>query len=347
MGQGRATLSRMDAAPTSDGEGGEVDDALLALSVRPAELASAAGLAPTPFHHPAWHETWLRHFRAEGDVLFLAITRGEAPVGFATLDLGPSAARELGDHNVRDYAGPVAAPGEEETVAGVVLDFLAEDFARAATFWGLASDDPVLPWLAAAAEGHGWAVERVAEAVCPALDLPGDFDAYLAGLRKHDRHELRRKLRHLAAAGGAHYSSTGDAGEIAAGFDTFLALMRTSRPDKAAFLAPAMEAFFRDLVTVFADLGMARLGTLTLDGAPVAMTFSFERDGITYLYNSGYDPAHAGLSVGLLSKALAIRDAIERGQRRFDFLRGDEAYKRHLGGSPREVVTLELTRPGW
>ena len=38
------------------------------------------------------------------------------------------------------------------------------------------------------------------------------------------------------------------------------------------------------------------------------------------------------MSVGVLSKALCIRDSIERGKKRFDFLKGDEHYKYHLGG---------------
>jgi CelD/BcsL family acetyltransferase involved in cellulose biosynthesis len=46
--------------------------------------------------------------------------------------------------------------------------------------------------------------------------------------------------------------------------------------------------------------------------------------------------------VGLLSKVYALRDSIERGKRTFDFLRGDEEYKRHLGGVPRAVLTLRL-----
>jgi len=42
-----------------------------------------------------------------------------------------------------------------------------------------------------------------------------------------------------------------------------------------------------------------------------------------------------------------IRRAIEGGYRRFDFLRGDEAYKREWTAS--EAVTQELVafRPGW
>ncbi len=38
------------------------------------------------------------------------------------------------------------------------------------------------------------------------------------------------------------------------------------------------------------------------------------------------------MSVGVLSKVLCIKDSIERGKKKFDFLKGDERYKYHLGG---------------
>jgi CelD/BcsL family acetyltransferase involved in cellulose biosynthesis len=58
----------------------------------------------------------------------------------------------------------------------------------------------------------------------------------------------------------------------------------------------------------------------------------FEYNDCIYLYNSGYDPRYTSLSAGLLSKVLAIKDSIERGVKRFDFLKGAETYKYHLGG---------------
>jgi CelD/BcsL family acetyltransferase involved in cellulose biosynthesis len=116
--------------------------------------------------------------------------------------------------------------------------------------------------------------------------------------------------------------------------------MRVSREDKDAFLTEQMEAFFRDLAVSMAAVGMVRLSTLLLDGKTVAMLFCFETDETTYLYNSGFDPAESHLAVGLLSKAYAIDDAIARGKQHFDFLRGEEEYKRHLGGEPREVLRL-------
>jgi CelD/BcsL family acetyltransferase involved in cellulose biosynthesis len=172
--------------------------------------------------------------------------------------------------------------------------------------------------------------------------LPGDFGAFVAGLGKHDRHELRRKLRHLGEAGAVAFESATTPSEVQRDFDRFLEFMRISRDDKDEFLTPVMEAFFRDLATTFARLGMARLSTLSVDGKAAAMLFSFENADTTFLYNSGYDPEFAPLAVGLLSKAYAVEDSIKRGKTSFDFLRGDEEYKRRLGGVPKEVVRLTM-----
>jgi CelD/BcsL family acetyltransferase involved in cellulose biosynthesis len=50
------------------------------------------------------------------------------------------------------------------------------------------------------------------------------------------------------------------------------------------------------------------------------------------------------LSVGLLNKALCIREAIEEGRRAFDFLRGSERYKYDLGGTDRLLYRIAVRR---
>jgi CelD/BcsL family acetyltransferase involved in cellulose biosynthesis len=52
-----------------------------------------------------------------------------------------------------------------------------------------------------------------------------------------------------------------------------------------------------------------------------------------YLYNSGYNPDYRPLSIGVLSKYFCIKSSIENRKRRFDFLKGAEKYKFHLGGN--------------
>ncbi len=319
-------------------------ETLQALAPEWAELhASLPGA--TPFIHPAWHETWLRHFAAGVDPAFLAIRRDHHLLGVAALDLAHGVTRQLGDHNVCDYAGVLAAPGEEATVAGAVIAWLRNQGLPALELWGMAADSPMPAAFATAATAVGWATVEAVEAVCPVATLPGDFETYLASLRKHDRHEVRRKLRHLAAAGDVTFQSATTPEDVAPQFERFLEFMHISRDDKDEFLTPQMEAFFRDLAQTFAALGMVRLSTLALDGVATAIVFAFENEETTFLYNSGYDPAFAHLAVGLLSKTYAIRDAIGRGKRTFDFLRGDEKYKYDLGGRPRQVLTIHLSAP--
>ena len=305
------------------------------------EWAELFGRVPgvPPFLHPDWHRVWLRHFGREASPVFLSIRREAALAGVAAFDMHREEARELGDPNVRDYGGPLALPGEEHAVASGILEWLREDLTPGLTFWGLPADAPITVAVSEAAEVSGWTLERTPESAAPRVELPSGFDSFVASLSKHDRHELRRKLRHLEAAGDVRFETSVKPGES---MTDLFHLMRISRDDKDEFLTPPMENFFRDLAQTFSGLGMLRLGRLTLDGELAAMTMSFESGGITYLYNSGYDPAYAKLAVGLVSKAYAIREAIERGQTRFDFLRGNEDYKHHLGGIPREIVTLRL-----
>jgi CelD/BcsL family acetyltransferase involved in cellulose biosynthesis len=71
---------------------------------------------------------------------------------------------------------------------------------------------------------------------------------------------------------------------------------------------------------------------------------NFDYEGSYLLYNSGYDPGYSHLSVGLLNKALSIKDAVERGRESFEFLRGTERYKYDLGAQDRAIYRLTVHR---
>jgi hypothetical protein len=61
-----------------------------------------------------------------------------------------------------------------------------------------------------------------------------------------------------------------------------------------------------------------------------------------YLYNSGYDPTHSYLSVGLLSKVLSLKDSIDAGRNTCDFLKGAEEYKYRLGGREIPIYSCHI-----
>ena len=104
-----------------------------------------------------------------------------------------------------------------------------------------------------------------------------------------------------------------------------------------------MERFFRRVIVALAARGAARLAFLDVAERPIAAFVMLEWEDTVGLYNSGFAPERAALSPGLVLLAGVVRDAIERGRRRFDFLRGEERYKYEFGPSAEEVhaVTIE------
>jgi CelD/BcsL family acetyltransferase involved in cellulose biosynthesis len=127
--------------------------------------------------------------------------------------------------------------------------------------------------------------------------------------------------------------------------ETFLHLFRSSRPDKAEFMDEPMVRFFRAVAEAMAGQGQLRLYLLDVDGRPGAAVLCLECGRTTYLYNNGFDPGLASLNVGTICKVLTIRDCIERGRRVYDFLKGAEPYKKHLGGKPVPLVRCLLNFP--
>jgi CelD/BcsL family acetyltransferase involved in cellulose biosynthesis len=127
--------------------------------------------------------------------------------------------------------------------------------------------------------------------------------------------------------------------------DSFVALHRRSRAGKARFMDDRMEAFFRDVAPRLAEAGWAALWLLWLGERPAAALFCLEYAGTVGLYNSGFDPEARALSPGVVLIARTIEDAIGRGFRRYDFLRGEEPYKYGFGAVPTDVMRLTVERP--
>jgi CelD/BcsL family acetyltransferase involved in cellulose biosynthesis len=181
------------------------------------------------------------------------------------------------------------------------------------------------------------------EDVVPGAALPATWEEYLAGLRKKDRHELRRKLRRLDDYGDYRLVQAGG-DNLQESLTAFLSLMEESKEEKREFLTPERGEFFGRMASAMNEAGYLRLFFLELDGERVAGSLCFDYGGRRFLYNSGYRLAYGAYSVGLLLKALCIKQAIEEGLSYFDFLRGQEQYKHHLGGQPLNLYRMTVRR---
>ena len=62
-------------------------------------------------------------------------------------------------------------------------------------WYNIPENSPTLAVLQGAAEQRGWRYSQETLQPCPEIPLPGDWETYLAGIDKKQRHEIRRKMR--------------------------------------------------------------------------------------------------------------------------------------------------------
>ena len=299
----------------------------------------------TVFLMPQWQEIWWDAFRNGREMAGFYLRQPEGVTAIASLARQGRALSFVGNSETFDYNDFMIRPGGEADFFAALLGWLERENWEALELPSLIETSPTLEYLPDLARQQGYAVEISPEDVTPGLALPSTWEEYLAGLSKKNRHELRRKLRRLEAVENWRWYSVREPAAVSDRLDDFLTLMRQSDPEKAAYMTPEREAFFRRVAQRTAELDLLRLYFLELDGQDVAASLCFDYNGTRFLYNSGYNPEYGYYSVGLLLNALCLREAIELGQGYFDFLRGPESYKYHLGGQDRNIYRMVVSKP--
>ena len=297
--------------------------------------------APHPFITPGWLDTWWGSFGGSDELFLRAVKRDNETLGIVPLRVNGGVARFIGSADVCDYLDFLVKPGAEPEYFEAVLNSVKSYGIKTLELESLRPDSTALNFLVPAAKMGDNSVEVVDTDVTLEMTLPATWDSYLLSLPTHQRHETSRKLRRLEEAGAVRFDIK-PSENVDEGMATLLRLLRISRSDKAQFMTENMETFFRRLASAMDQAGLLRIGQLWLKDAIVASIMCFDYNGTRYLYNSGYAPEFSSLSVGLLSKVYSIKNAIEQKMVSYDFLKGAEVYKYHLGGIEMPISRLRI-----
>jgi CelD/BcsL family acetyltransferase involved in cellulose biosynthesis len=259
-----------------------------------------------------------------------------------------------------DYATVLADPADLPDVAEALVDLLASAAGPheahpepwdAVDLRRFRDGDPALDAVRAAFErraaGAGWSVVVEVEDVCPVAVLPADagIDDLLATLGKKERHEIRRKVRRAEAAGTVELVRSPDP---LADLDAFIDLHQKRWGADGLF--PPTEGgamsrrFFARLFELCAPESLLDLRFLEVEGRRIAAGVSFEDAEAVYYYNAGVDPEARDMSPGVVMVERYVRDALDRGKGRLDFLRGDESYKYEWGAVDSPIRRLLVSR---
>lgn len=192
------------------------------------------------------------------------------------------------------------------------------------------------------------------ERSAPWLDLDALRAAggdYLASLGAGTRQQIRRSGRFYAAGGALHLARCDDPATLDAWFPDLVALHGATwarRGQVGAFATPFLERFHRTFMERALARGQLDLLRVLGGWGVVGFLYNLRANGCVHAYQSALaDPTgqpHA--KPGLTCHALAVADALARGDHTYDFLAGDQRYKRSLANREATLVWAELARPG-
>ncbi len=273
---------------------------------------------------------------------------GAAPLFHTRNKEGKPALMFVGAIEVSDFLDFIALPeGLPDFIKGM-LDVLISDQSIPAwevlDLYNILEDSPSFKSLSSEAEIRGWHYQKSPLQPSPYIPLPDDFETYLAGIDKKQRHEIRRKLRNVEQSlseGSLYITQSED--QLNSDVETFINMMAQD-PNKKDFLTPQMRQHIRNTAQTAFNEGWLQLAFFTLDGGKAAANMSFIFNDRLWLYNSGWDWDFREFSPGWVLLANLIQWAVEQGINEFDFMRGDEDYKYKFGGIDRQIFRVAITK---
>src|SRR4030042_3349951 len=273
-------------------------------------------------------------------------------IGIAPLFLtdnidGEPALMLIGSIEISDYLDVITRPPDLPAFLEALLEHLAGTSIPKLPmldWYNLLESSPTIPALQAAAEKRGWTYAQESLQHCPYIPLPGDWEKYLGGIDKKQRHEIRRKMRRAEEYYlPVRWYIAEDESKLDQEVEGFLKLMACD-PEKAKFLTPAIRTQMHSMLQAAHRAGWLQLAFVEVNGEKAAGYLNFDYMNHIWVYNSGMEFTSKELSLGWVLLGYLLQWANEHKRESFDFMRGDEQYKYRFGAIDRRVVRLTVRK---
>lgn len=174
---------------------------------------------------------------------------------------------------------------------------------------------------------------------------------FVDGLERGMRQKLKRSIRDFESVGPLRLDAAASLEEALAFLEDLKVLhvkAWQSRGKEGSFANPFLNRFHDALIRSHFDQGLVQMLRLSAGDRPVGYLYNLVHRGVVYQYQSGFDldaSRGSGWRPGLVSHVLAIELNRDAGLARYDFLAGDQRYKKDLGNAGGSMVWITLQRP--
>ena len=287
---------------------------------------------PSPHLLHPWLVAWWRHFGEGRELAVQVAYRGDRLIGALPVCIqrrhGVRVLTFLGADQVA-LADLLLASGERAGICAELAERAKATKHDYADFHGLPGSSRLKKALGSSR------LELIVRAEAPVLELDGiDWEThYRTQLSSNQRALHRRRMRQLGKLGTLETTVARTREELAPALEDAFelhALRWRGRPDRSDFGTEVGKQFHREATAGLADLDVARIVTLKLDGKAIAFSYYFLLERAMYCYRLAFDPELQRLSPGLVNRYDSLASAFAEGATRIEFLGGMERYKMEL-----------------
>lgn len=174
------------------------------------------------------------------------------------------------------------------------------------------------------------------------ITIPDNFDQYIQNLGYGTRKEIRRVLRRFEQNFDISYHTFTTPEDVSRFLPMAQQVSDKTYQRNLLGLGVSNNAETNRNLTIAAENGWFRGYLLMCNQVPIVFQLGYIYKGTYYAEQTGYDPAWKDKSVGTVAQIYRIRDLIDSGVTRLDFLYGDNEKKRSLSNTYRIEQNFHL-----
>lgn len=248
-----------------------------------------------------------------------------------------------------EYNDFLAKRGEEQEVGKAFLEALKRnkvqwdelimsgmDLKRAAELARVSGVQPLIQW----------------QTPCVGVDLEEvrrSGVSYIEALSSNARHQIRRSVRLYSEFGNLAVHRPESASEAIEWFDAFGKQHITkwgSLPGQSGYANPEFVRFHHGLIQTGWERGEVDIAVVKAGGELLAGFYNFiERKRIYFYLGVTIETDDNRLKPGLVGHSFMIQQYLEKGLSFYDFMGGEDRYKKSLGREHGSIVKIVLQRP--
>jgi CelD/BcsL family acetyltransferase involved in cellulose biosynthesis len=302
--------------------------------------------SPHPHLSFTWLYLWYKHFGAGQDLFLLVAEEGSGDrkdvVGIAPLmiyrertvnGLVDYRTVRLIGHDFTDRNDFIVRARQREAIIEALADSL---FARRARWDRLVlrhlnDASPTFKPLCRALGRKGCRVEMAALATCPWIDVEGSFDDYFKTRGRNLTGDVGRRWRRLRDAGiepELQILSRLDEGLLDEIRVIDRARTEATAGRQSVFLDERKRGFVAELVERLNESGAWRIYVFRHQGVLLSYYICYDCAGTLHFWVTSYNIDYEQYSLGKVLLKSVVEDCFRQGFQHFDFMIGDEEYKR-------------------